>query len=104
MALKTVRAGAGLVRPSTQTGGAQCLELPCQRHDLLFAFDRARAGDDGDSRSANFQPERLNDRSLAFEFRGSPLVRRHDRQDFLDPLARLEDLGQPRPFVTRVRR
>ena len=42
---------------------------------------------------------RLDHGPLGLQLRRGPLVRGHDRQDLLHPLARLEDLGQPRPLL-----
>ena len=67
--------------------------------DLLLALDRARAGDHGHPRAADLQPARLDHGPLALQLRRGPLVRSHDRQDLLDPIARLEDFGQPRSLL-----
>ena len=49
------------------------------------------------------RPRALTTRPLPRELRRSTLVRGHDRQDLLDPLAWLEHLGEPRPFLAKRR-
>ena len=101
VSLEAVGAGPRLVRSAAQAGGPQRLELACQAHDLLFTFDRARAGDHGDPRAANLESACLDHGSLTLEFGRSTLVGSHDRQDFFDPFARLERLGQARALFPK---
>ena len=105
VSLEAVGAGAGLERPAPKPGRSSALSLLRQGDDLLFALDRTRAGDDGDpacrrppgSRAFTTVRSRL-------QLRRGPLVGGHDRQDLLDPLARLEHLGQPRTLLADARR
>ena len=54
-----------------------------------------------DPGAADLEAPGLDNGSLARQLRRSTLVRGHDRQDLLDPLAWLEDLGQARPFLAQ---
>ena len=85
--LEAVGTGARLVGAAAQAGCPHGLELAGERHDLLFAFDRARAGDHGDARAADLQPARLDHGPLALQLGRGSLVRSHDRQDLFDALA-----------------
>ena len=99
VSLEAVRAGPRLVGTAAQAGGADGLELAGQADDLLFALDRARAGDHGDAGAADLEAAGLDHRPLGLQLGRRSLVRSHDRQDFFDPFAGLQDLGQPRPLL-----
>ena len=103
VALKAVGAGPGLERAAPQTGRAQILELAGQDHDLLFALHRTGASNDRHPGAADFEAPGLDNGSFSRELRRSTLVWGHDWQDLLDPLAWLEHLGQPRPFLAKRR-
>ncbi len=103
VALKAIGAGPGLERPAPQAGRAQFLELAGQGHDLLFALDRARAGNNRNFDAADLEAPYLDGSPFAREFRGSTLVRGHDRQDLLHAVTRLEYLGEPHPFLAERR-
>ena len=75
-----------------------------QGDDLGFALDRAGAGDHADLDPADFQAAGLDDGPLGRQLGGGPLVGGEDRQDLVDPLAGLEDFGQPLVARRRWRR
>ena len=101
VSLKAVGTGSRLIRTTAKAGGTERLELAGQAHDLVFTLDRTRAGDHGHSRPTDLQPACLDDGPLAFQLRGSTLVRSHDRQDLFDPFAGLEGLDQARPLFSQ---
>ncbi len=99
MALEAVRAGSGLERPASEARRAPDLELLREAHDLLLALDRARPRDHGHAVPPHDEVTGPDHRALVLQLRGGPLVRRHDREDFFDPLARLQNFDEPRTLL-----
>ena len=72
----------GLNAPPRRRRGAGRLDGLGRGQNLLFAFDRAGAGDDADRAAADRQAAGADRRRLALHFAAGDFVRRQDRHDF----------------------
>ena len=101
--LEAVGAGARLERTAAKAGRARSLSCLARaticsslstEHGPAMTATRA---------AAHLEAPGLHHGPLRLQLRGGPLVRGHDRQDLLHPLARLEHLGEPRPLLAEGR-
>src|SRR5205823_804804 len=86
-ALEAVGTSARLEGTAAKAAAARLADGMGDVQDLLPALDGTRAGDDAESAGADLQVEDVEPRRLLLDLGARHLVRRQDRDHFLDPLA-----------------
>ena len=89
--LETVGAGARLERTAAKGSGAGGLYGAGRAHDLLFALDGTRPGDDAQVPAADGQAAGADHRRLRLGFHAGQFVRGEHRQHFVDTRARFPE-------------
>ena len=98
-ALKAVRAGARLERPAAQRRGPGGLHGPGGRQRLLFALDRAGAGDDAELPVADREAAGTDDRRLGLHLAAGDFVGGENRHEFGHARHALQRLAKLIPFL-----